>query len=375
MIKRMLLMLIALALVFGGIFGWKYYTAMLMQQRMASMKPPPSTVTTYEAEATTWQPELHAVGSLQAVRGVSVSPEVAGRVIDIRFQSGRRVRKGELLVALNTSTEEAELDRLQAQKDLAETQLRRVRELRSKNQTSQAEVDQAAAEVETLSAQIARERTIIDKMNIRAPFSGVVGIRKVDLGQYVSPGTDLVNLQALQPLYVDFTLPQQNLRHIREGMPVELTVDTYPDRTFRGEITALDPRVAQSTRNFAVRATLENKEKRLRPGMFADVAVQLPEQREVVTLPKTAITSQPYGDSVFVVQEKKGPDGKPVKTVTKRFVRTGDRRGSQVAVSEGVSAGETVVTSGQLKLREGARIKVNNEVRPDSNPSPTPPNK
>jgi membrane fusion protein (multidrug efflux system) len=372
MIKRMLLMVLALAVVFGGIFGWKYYVGQMIQQKMAQRQPPPVTVTTTEASATTWQPELHAVGSLKATKGVAISPEMAGRVTAIGFDSGQRVSAGDLLVSLNTATEEAELDRLQAQKELAEVQLRRQRRLLRQDQTSQAAVDEAVAQVESLAARIQGERSLIEKKQIRAPFGGVLGIRQVDLGEYVSPGARLVTLQDLKPLYVDFDLPQQDMAQVATGMPVTLTVDTFPGETFTGEITAIEPQVAQETRNFPVRATLANDDGRLRPGMFADVAVQLPERRRVVTLPKTAVTSNPYGQSVFVVQEGEG-DGPA--TVSKRFVTTGDSRGSQVAITEGIQPGDTVVTSGQLKLREGARIEVNNEVQPASDPSPTPQNR
>ena len=372
MIKRMLLMILALAVVFGGIFGWKYYVGQMIQQKMAQRQPPPVTVTTTEAATRTWQPKLHAVGSLKATKGVAISPEMAGRVTAIRFQSGQRVSAGDLLVGLNTATEEAQVRRLQAEKALAETQLRRQRRLVRQNQTSQAAVDEAEAQVKSLAAQIEGERSLIAKKHIRAPFSGVLGIRQVDLGEHVSPGARLVTLQALKPLYVDFALPQQDLAQVRAGMPVTITVDTYPGETFTGEITALEPQVTQETRNFPVRATLANEDRRLRPGMFADVAVQLPQQRQVVTLPKTAVTSNPYGQSVFVV---KAAEGDGPATVTKRFVTTGDSRGSQVAIREGVKPGDTVVTSGQLKLREGASIQVNNQVQPDSDPSPKPENR
>jgi len=375
MVKRVLavvFVLVLLGAVFGGLFGWKYYQAQLQQQKMAAKEPPPVTVTTTEAVTTEWQPELKAVGTLRAVKGVTVSPEVAGRVTGIDFRSGEQVAEDDLLVTLNTDTEEAEVRRLQAEKDLAETQLRRQRELLRRDQTSQSAVDEATAQVKSLTAQIDRERSLIAKKRIRAPFEGVIGIRHVDLGEYVSPGASLVTLQALQPLYVDFNLPQQQLDQVREGLTVHLTVDTYSGRRFTGKVSAIDPEVAQETRNFAVRATLPNAEERLRPGMFADVAVQLPRQEEVVTLPQTAIVSNPFGDSVFLVQPGEGEES---STVTKRFVRTGARRGDQVAISQGVEPGQTVVTSGQLKLQESAAIRVNNEVTPDNDPSPTPPNR
>ncbi|MEF8793284.1 efflux RND transporter periplasmic adaptor subunit [Thiohalorhabdus sp.] len=372
MIKRMVLMLLALAVIIGGLFGWKYYQGMLKMQQMAAREQPATAVTTTVAEGKTWQPTLKAVGGLRAVDTVAVSPAIAGRVMQIRFQSGQRVSAGKLLVALNTATEQAEVDRLQAQRDLAESRLQRRRRLLRQDQTSQEAVDEAAAEVESLKAQLRRERSLIEKKRIRAPFDGVLGIRQVDQGQYVSPGDRLVTLQNLDPLYVDFDLPQERLAQVSEGTTVTLAVDSHPDRSFEGTISAIDPQVAQETRNFAVRATVPNDHGLLRPGMFAQTAVRLPERRDVVTLPKTAITSNPYGDSIFVVEE---PEGKGALTVTKRFVTTGDRRGDQVAVTEGLAAGETVVTSGQLKLSEGARIEANNEVQPANDPDPRPVNK
>ncbi|HKJ71148.1 MAG TPA: efflux RND transporter periplasmic adaptor subunit, partial [Gammaproteobacteria bacterium] len=224
MIKRMILMILALAVVLGAIFGWKYYVGLMIQQHMAQRKPPPVTVTTTEASARTWQPELHAVGSLTASNGVQVSPEAAGRVADIAFESGQQVQAGDLLVALNTDTEEAEVRRLQAEKELAENQLRRRRRLLRQNQTSQESVDEAAASVKSLSAQIERERTLIAKKRIRAPFDGVVGIRRVDMGEYVSPGDPLVTLQDLEPLFVDFNLPQKDLDRVATGLGVRLSV-------------------------------------------------------------------------------------------------------------------------------------------------------
>ncbi|MFP4559871.1 MAG: efflux RND transporter periplasmic adaptor subunit [Thiohalorhabdus sp.] len=373
MIKRMILMVLALAVVFGGIFGWKYYQGMLMQQMMASKEEPPVTVTTAEAEAETWQPELKAVASLRAESGVAVSPELDGRVAEIPFESGQEVDEGDLLVAQSTATEEAELERLRARRELAEARLRRQRRLVEQDQTSQEAVDEAAAELKTLEAQIQGQREAIAKKHIRAPFAGVLGIRNVDRGQFVSPGQDLVTIQALEPLHADFDLPQQSLGRVRVGMPVRLTVDTFPDRTFEGEVTAIEPEVAQETRNFAVRATLPNEDRSLRPGMFAQAAVQLPEQGDVVTLPQTAVSTDPYGESVFVVEEAE--DEEEPSTVTKRFVRTGERRGDQVAIEEGVESGETVVTSGQLKLEEGARIQVDNSVQPGNDPEPQPANK
>ena len=371
MIKRMLLMLIVVGLVIGGIFGFKMYQGMLMQQKMANRQPPPVTVTTTEATTARWQPKLHAVGSLTAVEGVAIQADMAGRVERIGFESGQEVAEGDLLVAQDISTEEAELDRLQAERDLAETQLQRQRELAQRDQTSEAAVDEAEAEVASLEAQIAAKRAVIAKKRIRAPFAGRLGRRQVDRGQVLSPGQELVSLQALAPLFVDFELPQRELNRVAKGMTVAVAVDTYPDRRFEAEIAAVEPKVAQETRNFGVRARLANEDRALRPGMFADVHVELPQRRDRITLPQTAVMSDPYGESVFVVEAGEGD----TPTVSKRAVTTGARRGDQVAIADGLEPGETVVTSGQLKLDEGARVQVNNEVLPANDPDPQPANR
>jgi membrane fusion protein (multidrug efflux system) len=330
-------------------------------------------VTTATAEKRTWQPTLHAVGSLSAARGVDVSAERAGQVTGIHFQSGTKVAEGELLVSQNVAPEEAEVDRLQARRDLAETQLGRMRELARKDQASESDVDEARAELEALKAQIRRQQAVIDQKRIQAPFAGVIGIRQVDVGNQLQPGAAIASLQALSPLHVDFTLPQGNLQKVHSGQTVHFTVDAYPDTTFTAEISAVEPRVSADTRNFAVQAIYDNADRRLRPGMYAEVDVQLPARRGVITVPQTAVSTSPYGSAVFVVQEPEGEDAKP--TVTQRYITTGDRRGDQVAITEGVSAGEQVVTSGQMKLREGRRIRIDNAVQPANDPDPQPANR
>lgn len=373
MIKRMTLMLLAVGVVFGGIFGFKYYIGQMIEEKLGNRQPPPATVATTTAEPSTWQPTLHAVGSLSAARGVQVSAERAGQVTGIRFRSGEEVSEGELLVTQNTAPEEAELDRLRARRDLAETQLGRVRELARKDQASDSDVDEARAEVEALKAQIRRQEAIVDQKRIQAPFAGVIGIRKVDLGGQLEPGAPIASLQALAPLHVDFTLPQANLKDVRVGQAVAFTVDAHPDTTFRAEVSAIEPQVSPDTRNFAVQATYDNADGRLRPGMYADVDVQLPEKDGVITLPQTAVSTSPYGTSVYLVQEPEGDEENP--TVTQRYVTTGDRRGDQVAITEGLEGGEKVVTAGQMKLEEGRRIKIDNSVQPSNDPDPQPANR
>jgi membrane fusion protein (multidrug efflux system) len=373
MIKRMTLMLLALGVVFGGVFGFKYYIGLMIEEKLGNRQPPPATVTTTTAGRSTWQPTLHAVGSLSAARGVEVSAERAGQVTDLQFRSGAEVAEGELLVTQNTAPERAELDRLRARRDLAETQLGRVRKLARKDQASESDVDQAQAELEALKAQIRRQQAVIDQKRIQAPFAGVIGIREVDLGDQLQPGTPIASLQALSPLHVDFTLPQANLRDVREGQTVAFTVDAHPDTTFRAEVSAIEPKVSPDTRNFAVQATYDNADNRLRPGMYAEVDVQLPAKKGVITLPQTAISASPYGSTVYVVEEAKGDE--EMATVSQRFVTTGDRRGDQVAITDGLEGGEEVVTAGQMKLEEGRRIRIDNSVQPSNDPDPQPANR
>ncbi|MDN5848798.1 MAG: efflux RND transporter periplasmic adaptor subunit [Nitrococcus sp.] len=302
MAKYMTLMVLALILVFGGIFGWKAFVRAQVGEALANSEPPPVTVTATKAEVATWQPTLSAIGTLRAVQGVDMISEVAGRVETIKFESGTRVQQGDVLITLAAGVDLAELSRLRAEEALARAALARQRHLAETNVASEAALDEALAQFKSIQAQIASQQAQIDKKTVNAPFTGTLGLRLVDIGEYLTPGDDIVTLQKLEPIYVDFALPQQFLPRVDEDQRVRFIVDSYPENAFPGAIVAINPKVDPATRNFHLRAILRNDERLLRPGMFGDVAVLLPEREQVLTLPQTAITYNPYGDSVFLVQ-------------------------------------------------------------------------
>lgn len=357
MTKRFLFLLLALGLVFGGLFGTKYYQIQRMAAE-AAVPPPPATVAAAEVQRETWQPYLHAVGSLVATQGVFVANEIAGQVKAIHFESGQRVNKGELLLELDDSVDRAELEGLVAERRLAQVEFRRVAELYEKRSVARSEYDQAQAKLQNADAQVASKRALIQKKALRAPFSGFLGIRQVDLGQYLAPGSRIVSLQALDLVYADFSLPERHLAQLYLGQPLLLRVQAYPNRTFPGQISAIDPRINEATRNVQIRATLRNPDSLLRPGMFAEVQTVLPSQGAILTLPRTAVTYNPYGDSVFVIHKQK--DGALV--VEPQQVRTGEVREGRVEIRSGLQAGELVVTAGQVKLRKGQRVTIDNSV-------------
>jgi membrane fusion protein (multidrug efflux system) len=359
MIIRLVLVVLALAAVLGGIFGWKY----LQGQQMAAMMsapPPPATIAAAEVRAETWEPYLYAVGSLVATQGVDVTTEVAGQVRSIAFESGQAVEQGSLLLQLDDSVDQADLRGLQAERRLAEIRYKRFVRLVKDNSASQADLDEAQANLQNLEAQVAAEQATIDKKRIRAPFAGLLGIRQVDLGEYLAPGSRIVPLQALDPIYVDYALPERHIASLRPGQPVLIGIQAYGDETFQGSITALNPGIDPRTRNLRVRATLPNPDGRLRPGMFADVRTVLPARSNVLTVPRTAISYNPYGDSVFVIEQQ---DGQAV--VQRRQIETGDSREGRVEVLAGLSVGETVVSAGHVKLRNGQPVVVDDSVALD----------
>lgn len=355
--KRMLIAIVALVLVFGGIFGWKAVQGYFIGQYFANFQPPPVTVSTGEAVVESWQPRIEAVGGLSAVRGLDVPAEVAGVVKSINFESGDSVDEGALLVQLDDSAEQAELPGLRARLKLAEQSLARAKNVVGQGLAAQETLDAAQSEYQqALSAVRARETTIAKKA-IRAPFAGRLGIRQVNVGEYVQPGTSIVTLQSLDPLYVNFTLPQQQLGRIEEGQPLLITSDAWPDAPFEGVVTAISPKVDATTRNFAVQGEIRNPDGKLRPGMFADIAILAGQPQEYVTVPRNAVSYSLYGDSIFVVVEKED-----ALVAEQRFVESGPAREGDVAILEGIAAGDTIVTAGQLKLQDGARIVVDNDV-------------
>ena len=373
MIKRMAIMLIVAGLVLGGIFGFQEFKAKTIAKVLASQGAPTQTVSTAKAEYQEWQPRLEAVGSLRAVNGADLALEAAGIVDEIHFNSGDDVKAGALLLQLRADDDIAKLHSLEASAELAQINYDRDKKQLKIQAVSQATLDADAANLKNVKAQVAEQQAVVDKKSLRAPFAGHLGIRAVDLGQYLSAGTTIVTLQALDPIYVDFILPQQTLGEIKVGQRVGMTIDTYPGQTFTGVISAINPRVDASTRNLQLRATLANPDRKLLPGMYATVGIDTGAVQRYVTLPQTAITFSAYGDSVYVVQDQgKGDNGQPQLVARQTFVTTGPTRGDQVAILNGIKPGDTIVSAGQIKLHNGAPILINNTVTPAADANPVP---
>lgn len=378
--KKMIGMLLITGLVFGAIFGIKACSRMQANRGFDGMSMPPVTITAAEARLESWAETIEAVGTLVAVNGVDVTTEVEGVVSAIEFESGQTVKAGDLLLRLNTATERATLGALEAGLRLALVQRDRFRELyEGKRLVAKANLDERESQAEQLQAEVDAQRALVAKKTIRAPFAGRLGIRKVNLGQYLAPGDPIVSLQSLDPIHLDFSLPEQRLDRVQVGQRLTATVDALPDRTFTGTITAIEPRVEASTRNFMLQATLGNPDQSLRPGTFARVRAELGAGIESVVVPQTAISFNPYGNSVYVLSPDASDSGQadapaPRLTVKQRFVRTGATRGDLIAITEGLKPGERVATSGLLKLRNDAVVEINDEVQPTADPDPTPPN-
>ena len=357
MLKRLLLSLLLLAVLAGTVFGLKY--RQLQQASAVRQAPPPPVVAVTELRSETWQPYLATVGDLAAVEGITVSSEVAGVVSAIHFESGQAIRKGEPVIDLQADSDRAELRGLKALNRLAQIKFRRTAKLLPERSLSQADYDEAKATLDSTEAAVAAKQALIEKKRIIAPFDGILGIREADLGQYLAPGSPIVLLEALDPIHCDFALPERYLASLATGQTVTLAVQAYPDEIFQGRITALNPAVEVATRNLRVQATLENPDHRLRPGMFAEVRVLLPQREQVLTLPEGAITYNPYGDSVFEVLE-----GEQGLTVQRRQIETGESRQGRVEIRSGLSPGARVVSAGQVKLRNGVAVVL------DDKPSP-----
>jgi len=377
--KRMAIMVVAVLLLVGAIAGIKVLG--IMKMIAASKAPrPPVVVTAMKAEYQNWQPRLTAVGSMRAVRGVDVTTEIAGMTRSVHFKSGQDVKAGALLVQLNADADIAQLHVLQAAADLARTTLARDQAQLAAEAIAKAQVDSDSADLKSKLAQVAGQQAIIDKKTIRAPFAGRLGITLVNPGQYLNPGDKVVTLQTIDPIYVDFYLPQQQINQVALGQKVEVTNDAFPNKAFAGKITAIDPKVDTSTRNVEVEATIKNGKKLLLPGMFARTAVASGAQKRYLTLPQTAIAYNPYGSTVFVAvtptkpedKARKDENGKPLLQAKQVFVTTGPTRGDQVAILKGVKEGALVVTSGQLKLKNGTLLRVDNSHPPADEAHPTP---
>jgi membrane fusion protein (multidrug efflux system) len=330
-------------------------------------------VTATKVEYQQWQPQIMAVGTLRAIRGVDVTTEVAGLVRSIHFKSGDEVKEGQVLAQLNDDTETAQLNSLQAAADLAATVYERDKELLAAEVASKAQVDADAGDLKSKRALVAQQAALIRKKTLRAPFAGKLGITTVNPGQYMNPADKLVTLQTIDPIYVDFNIPQQQLPQLTVGQKVTLISDAYPGQTFAGKINAINPKIDPATRNVMIEATIPNAKRELLPGMFASVKVNSGTENRYLTLPQTALTFNPYGDTVFVVKptDKKDEKGNAALNVQQVFVTTGPTRGDQIAILKGLEAGTEVVTSGQVKLKNGSRVVVNNTVVPLDNPSPT----
>ena len=372
--KQWVATIVGLLVVTAALVGVKAGQIVTMVRAGEALVPPPEAVTSAEVKEGAWERTRPAIGTLVAFRAVTVGTELPGTVRQIGFESGATVRRGDLLVKLDTSTEEAALQAAAADRELAHTTLERVRTLRRSEAGSRADLDAAEAKSKQADAAVAQLRTAIDKKIIRAPFDGRVAIRQVELGQVVSPGTPIASLQAVTPIHVDFWLPQQALAELQNGQKVVLGTDIFGDARWEGAITTINPEVDVATRNVRIRATLENQDGRLRPGMFGNVTVVSGEEDRVLTIPATAVVYAPYGDSVFALEQGKDKAGRPATVAKQKFVRLGERRGDLVAVTAGLRPGERVVSTGAFKLRNGTTVAVNDALAPDAKLAPKPPN-
>jgi membrane fusion protein, multidrug efflux system len=373
MIKRMVIMLVAVAVVFGGIFGFQAFKAVMIKKFISALSNPPQTISAAKAPTSEWLPKIEAIGSLRAVKGADLSLEVSGVVESISFNSGDDVAEGAPLLKLRTADDVARLNSLQAMAELSDITYERDQKQFKMQAVSQATLDTDAANLKNAKAQVAQQQAIIDKKLLRAPFAGHLGIRAVDLGQYLGPGTVIVTLQALDPIYVDFFVPQQSVDQIRLNQSVTVKVDAFKDQTFVGDISAINPKVDTTNRNVQIRATLKNADHKLLPGMYATVDIAVGSPKTYVTLPQTAITYNPYGDTVYVVEGKGNEaDGKPHLTARQTFVTVGLTRGDQVAILKGVDEGDMIVTAGQIKLHNGSVVLIDNSVTPTADAAPVP---
>jgi len=370
--KRILLAVLGLLVIAGLLAGIKALQIKAMIDQGKNAVIPPETVTAAVVKSENWDEALTAIGSLTAVQGVTVAAEMPGKVVGIYFEAGKTVKKGDLLLRQDTTSEEAQLPGLLAQERLAASELDRAAKMLKGKIISQADYDKASANHEQAVSQLNVTRAVIAKKTIRAPFSGRLGIRQVNLGQMLHEGDPVVTLQSLNPIYVNFSLPQQQLKQLRTGLAVTVTCDVLPALSVEGRVTAINPLVDAETRNVQVQATVANKEEKLRPGMFVNVAVGVPVKNAVLTLPATSVLYAPYGDSVFVIEE--GRDKKGGKTLRQQFVRLGEKRGDFVSVVSGLKGGETVVTTGVFKLRNGQAVQVDNRLSPSFRQNPAPEN-
>ena len=371
-VLKVVLGLVAIAVVIFGIKGWQIAS---MMSAGAKMQMPPTTVTAIAVEQVEWQPRLGAVGTIAPVQGATISAEVAGTVAEVLFQSGTPVKKGDMLLKLDTSAEEAQLRSAQADFELAKSEFERAQDLANRRVISKAELDAASARFAQAQAAVQNVESAIAKKQIRAPFDGMAGIREVNVGQTVPVGQRLVTLQSLDPVYVDFSLPQQDLAVVQPGLPVTVQTDAVPNQQFTGELTAVNSAIDPATRSIPLQATLPNPKHLLRAGMFAHVQVVLPESKTVLRVPITAVKYAPYGNSVYVIENQKDEkSGEERLMLNEKFIRTGETRGDFVAVTEGLQANQQVVSTGVFKLRNKAPVVIDNKLAPEFSENPKPPN-
>jgi membrane fusion protein (multidrug efflux system) len=375
MILPFLILFIVAFVVLGGIYGWQVFIGKMIKGAMAGMATAPQTVSTTIAATTTWQSQTRALGTLRAVRGADLAAQASGVVDKIHIDSGTEVAAGTVLLTLKPNDDPAKLAQLQAAADLAAITLKRDQEQLAAQAIAQATVDSDAATLRSDQAQVAGQKALMEEKTVRAPFAGKLGLRLVDEGQYLAAGTTVVTLQALDPIFIDFYVPQQALGTLKTGQVVNASVDTYPGVKFTGKIASISSKVDTGSRNVQIRASFGNADRRLVPGMYANVEIDNGDATQQITLPQTALTYNPYGDTVYVVQKNgAGDPSHPHLTAVQRFVKVGDTRGDQVAIVGGIAAGDEVVTAGQVKLRSGAAVVVNNQIVPTDAAKPTPPN-
>lgn len=366
MIKRMTIMLTAMAVLFGSLYGFQTFKNMMIRKAISGMANPPQTVSTVVAASAPWQSTFTAVGSLRAVNGADLALQASGIVQSIQFSSGESVVSGQPLLQLVASDDTAKLQSLQATVQNYAIVVKRDEEQIKFNAVSQATLDSDRANLKNAQALLDQQKAVVEQKTLKAPFAGRLGIRSVDLGQYVSAGTSIVTLQSLDPIYVDFYLPQQALASIGIGQDVTTTVDAFPDERFTGQITAINSKVDSGSRNVQARATIRNNPARLLPGMFAKVEIAVGRPEQMVTVPLTAIVSNPYGDLAYLIDSIHDGQG----TARQAFVKTKPAKGDNIAVTEGITPGATVVIAGQIKLRNGSPVRIDNSRVPTAEAEP-----
>ena len=372
--RRMIIMLCGVFLLLGLIFAFNQFKTFMIKHFISGMGLPPATVSTKVIAAEPWQPKLTSVGNIRAFRGVDLSTEIGGLVLTVPIKSGIDVKEGDLLIKLNDASDVAQLNSLRAMADLAKVINERDKQQLAIQAISKNVFDTSTADAKSKQAQVEAQIALVAKKNLKAPFSGRIGIVSINPGQFVNPGDKLLTLQTLDPIFVDFNLPQSNAEQIQVGQEIVVTTDAFKDASFTGKITAVSPKVDANTRNIQVEAQIANPDKKVLPGMFANVNIKLGDEVKLLTLPQTAVTYNPYGSTVFIAKPtgKKDKQGNPALEAQQVFVTTGAARGDQVSILKGLDEGVTVVTSGQLKIKNGTPLIINNKVQPSNSPDPKP---